>query len=67
MSLFFRVDISSSLRIDNKGKYISVLGVGPTQGLDDTTLEAKAKYSINFSKPKKILCLSLYYNESYSF
>ena len=35
-------DMSSSAHIDNKGKDILILGKGPTQGFDDTTLTAKA-------------------------
>ena len=34
--------MSSSAHIDNQGKDILVLGKGPTQGLDDTTLTAEA-------------------------
>ena len=37
------VDMSSSMHIDNKQKYIVILGEGLTQGLDDTTLTAKKK------------------------
>ena len=32
--IIFGVDMSSSVHIDNKGKDISILGEGPTQGLD---------------------------------
>ena len=39
-----------SVHIDNKGKDISILGKGPTQGLNDTTLTTEAQYSINFSE-----------------
>ena len=39
----------SSMYIDNNKKYILILGKGPTQGLNDTTLTAKAQYPINFS------------------
>ena len=60
-------DLSSSVHIDNKGKYILILGEGPAQVLDDTTLTAKAIYSINFTQPNKRLVLSLHYNESNSF
>ena len=35
--------MSSSTHIDNKGKDILILGQGPTQGLDDTTVTAKEK------------------------
>ena len=31
----FGADMSSSVHVDNKGKYILVLGFGATQGLDD--------------------------------
>ena len=34
--------MSSALHIDNKGKDILILGEGPTQGLDHTTLTAEA-------------------------
>ena len=36
--------MSSSVQIDNEKKDILILGIGPTQGLDDTTLTAEAKY-----------------------
>ena len=29
------------MHVDNEGKYITILGEGPTQELDDTTLTAK--------------------------
>ena len=45
--------MSSSVHIDNKNKYILILGEGPTQGLDDTTLTARAKYPFNFAQPRK--------------
>ena len=41
MSLFFGADMSSSVHIDNKGKDILIIGEGPTQGLDYTTLTEK--------------------------
>ena len=67
MPLFFGVDMSSSLHIDNKEKDISVLGKGPTQGLVNTLLTAEAQYSINFSRSNREFCLSLHYNGSNSF
>ena len=39
--------MSSSLHIDDKKRDILILGRGPVQGLDDTTLTAEAKYSFN--------------------
>ena len=44
--------MSSSAHIDNKNKDILILGEGRTQRLDDTTLTADTKYSINFSRSK---------------
>ena len=41
--------MSSSVHVDHKGKDILILVEGPTQELDDTTLTAEAKYSINFT------------------
>ena len=34
--IIFGVDMSSSTKTDNKKKDISILGKGPTQGLEDT-------------------------------
>ena len=48
--IIFGADVSSSVHIDNKGKYILILGDVPTQELDDTTLIAEAKCSINFTE-----------------
>ena len=45
--------MSSSVHVDNKVKYILILGEGPTQGLDGITLIAKAKYAINFTQSGK--------------
>ena len=54
--------MSSSVYIDNKKKDILILGEGPTQGSDGTTLTAKEKYLINFTEDNKNFCLSLHYN-----
>ena len=59
--------MSSSVHIDNKGKDILILCERPTQGLDDTTLTAEAKYPINFTWSVKRFVLSLHYNENNSF
>ena len=45
-----------------KKKDILILGKGPTQELDDTTLTAEKEYAINFDEEHKKFCLSLYYN-----
>ena len=55
------------MHIDNKNKDILILGDGPTQGLDDTTLTAEAIHPINFTQPNKIFVLSLHYNGNNSF
>ena len=59
--------MSSSVNIDNKNKDMLILGEVSTQGSDDTTVTAEAKYPINFTKPRKRYVLSLYYNGSKSF
>ena len=41
--------MSSYVHIDNINKDILLLSEGPTQRLDDNTLTAEAKYSINFT------------------
>ena len=43
-SIIFGRDMSSSVHANNKTKSILVLGEGFTQGLDDTSLYAEAKY-----------------------
>ena len=40
----FGVDNSSSVHIDGRNENISVFDEVPTQGLDDTTIRAEAKY-----------------------
>ena len=53
--IIFGADMSSSVHIENKGKDILLLGEGSTQGLDDTTLTAEARYPVNFTQPNKRL------------
>ena len=48
----FRVDNIFQCMLIIK-KDILVLGEAPTQGLDDTTITAVAKYSINFSRSQR--------------
>ena len=59
--------MSSSVHADSEEKYILILGEGPTQRLDDTTLTAKGKYPINFEKSGKGFVLSIHCNGSKSF
>ena len=63
----FGANISSSVHIDNKNKDILILGEGSTQGLNDTTLTAEAKYPVNFTESGKRFVLSLHYNGNNSF
>ena len=56
--------MSSSVDVDKKEKNILIIGEGPTQGLDDIALTAKAKYPINFTKSRKIFVFSLHYSGS---
>ena len=65
--VIFRADTSSSVHIDNKNKDISILGEGPTQGLDDAILTAEAKYLINSTQSRKRFVIILHYNGSNSF
>ena len=57
--IIFGADVSSSVHIDNKGKYILILGDVPTQELDDSTLIAEAKCPINFTEIQKKAVLRL--------
>ena len=59
--------MSPSVRVANKEKDILILGEGPTQRLDDSTLKAEAKYLTNFTQSGKTFVLSLHYNGSNSF
>ena len=65
--IIFGADMSSSVHVDKKGKDILVLGKGPTQGLDDTTLTVETIYPINVIQSGKRFVLSLHYNGSNSF
>ena len=58
--------MSSSVHIDNKN-YILILGIGPTQRLDDPILTAEAQYSKNLLRSNETFCSSLHGNGSNSF
>ena len=59
--------MNSSPHVDNKGKDILILGIGPTQGLGEHSLTAEKMYSINFTKDSTKFCLSLHYNGANSY
>ena len=61
------IDESSSVHIDNENKDFLILSKGSTQGLDNTTLTAKAEYSINFSRSKVKFHSGLYFNRRNNF
>ena len=56
-------DMSSSVHVDKKGKYILIAVERSTQRLN-YTLTAEAKYLINFTQSGKRFVLSLHYNGS---
>ena len=59
--IIFGVDMNSSIHIDNKWKYLLILGKGPTQGLGENSLTAEKMYPISFTLTKKKFYLSLHY------
>ena len=59
--------MSNSVHVDNKKKYILILGKGPTQRLDNTTLTAEKMSSTNFTVANINFCLSLCYNGDNSY
>ena len=65
--IIFGVDNSSSVNIDSRNKNILVLGEGSTQGLEDVTVTAEAKCSVNCTESEKTFVLSLHYNRNNSF
>ena len=65
--IIFGADMNSFTHIDNKGRDILILGVGPTQGLGEHSLTVEKMYSINFTETKKIFCLSFHHNGANSY
>ena len=57
--IIFKVDMSSSVYFDNEKKDILFLGKGPTQGLDQS--------SVNFFVTRNKFCVSLHYNGANSY
>ena len=60
--IIFGADMGYFVHVDSNKKDILVLGQGPTQEFDGTTLTAEKFYSINFTENNKKFCLSLHYN-----
>ena len=65
--LFLELIIVFSLYVYIRKKEMLVLDEGPTDGLDDATLTAEDKYSINITKSNNKMRLSLHYNRGISF
>ena len=63
----FGANMSSSENFYNKKKYISVLGEGLKQGLDDSTSTVEAKYALKYYTIMKKIVLNLHYNGSNCF
>ena len=64
--IIFGVNMSLSVHIDNKRKYILIHYKGKTQGLNHTSV-SETQYLINFIRSSIKFCLSLHYNSSKSF
>ena len=54
--------VETSIHVDNKGKYILILGKGPMQELGEHSLTAEKMYSVNYADNGEKCCLSLHYN-----
>ena len=52
----------SKVHTDNRKKYILVLVEGPTGELDDTSITAEGKYSVNITRSRNKIWLSLHYS-----
>lgn len=61
-AVIYGVDNSLPCHIDNIKEDFLFLGKGPADDLDDPTVTAEIKYSLNITKPKKKICLSFQYN-----
>ena len=61
--------MTNSKHANNKTKDVLVLGHGPIQKIDDTTIDAEKMYSPSFTVASKTFCVSLHYNgdDSYLF
>ena len=64
--IIFGVDMRSSVHSDDRKKDVLIIGIGPTQGLDNTKLTAEDQDSIDFWRSNRKSCLSLHHNGSNS-
>ena len=65
--VLFVADTSLFVHIDNNFKDVLILCTKPRQRSDVTTLAAEAKYSVNFTQPRKRFVSNRHYNESNNF
>ena len=63
----FGVGNTSYVHVKNSIKDILVLVEVPRDGLDNTVITVEAKYSLNITRSRNKISLSLHYNESNSF
>ena len=56
------MDNSSSRHTDEKKNDILVLDKGSTDRLGNAAIKVEATYSVNITKSRKKICLSLHYN-----
>ena len=63
--IIFEADMSSSVYADKQKN--NILGEGPTQRLDNTTLAAEKIYSISFTEHNETFCLSMNYTVANSY
>ena len=52
-------DMFSLVHIDNKKKYVLILGKDPIQGFDATTLTVRKEHTINFTEQHKFSLTAL--------
>ena len=65
--LFFGFGNTSYVHVKNIMKNILVLGEVRRDGLDNTAITVEVKYSLNITRSRNKISLSLYYNGSNSF
>ena len=67
--LIFGADMTFSVQANNRANHIYLMGIGLTQGINDTTIYAEKNFYRNFTDFGKKFMLSLHYNgdDSYLF
>ena len=67
--IIFDADMNSRVYVDNRKKYILILGKESRQVVSDSIFTAEKEYATNFTEQHKKFCLSLHFNgvDSYIF